>query len=415
MNRITLPTLTWLSLLTTGTAFADCTSEGTLEGARTSYARAQERERAGDTEGAFRGYVGAQQDTCEPNPFQADGARRAAPLGLALGNAAEKKGDFERAFDYYEHGGHYSAADRALVSMTRARPDDVSTFTKAWEVLRFRPTEAFRSNNKVRLSVTGPYQPDAKHLAEVLTLPSKAVERAFQREATLFSEEYLRESVQLAQSMPNDLSDMAAMQRAAQAQGAFLQKWGEDRLEVARNALADIGRWTGALNDEPWRNKVHAQLKQRLNQRLETVRGHSGAPKLLEAAMDYQRRVSEDGAEERTRVAELKAQAASLGDAANAKQRYALAAGYYEVAGQTAKAQAVRDRMQQAAMSRMQPQIDEMKKQAEQLQKSFGDPAQVKAMQEQAEAARRAIQQQQQTDPKARAKKADDLEKELEL
>ena len=57
-----------------------------------------------------------------------------------------------------------------------------------------------------------------------------------------------------------------------------------------------------------------------------------------------------------------------------------------------------------------------MQKQAEQMQKAFSDPAQVKAMQEQARAAQQAIQQQQkQIDPKANAKKADDLAKELEL
>jgi hypothetical protein len=48
--------------------------------------------------------------------------------------------------------------------------------------------------------------------------------------------------------------------------------------------------------------------------------------------------------------------AARLGDAAIAKQRFSLAADYYDVAGQDPKADAARERMQQLAMNRVAQQ-----------------------------------------------------------
>jgi hypothetical protein len=52
---------------------------------------------------------------------------------------------------------------------------------------------------------------------------------------------------------------------------------------------------------------------------------------------------------------------------------------------------------------------------AEQMQKEYSDPAKVQAMREQAEAARKATQEQQAASKAANKKKADDLEKDLGL
>jgi hypothetical protein len=88
-----------------------------------------------------------------------------------------------------------------------------------------------------------------------------------------------------------------------------------------------------------------------------------------------------------------------------------------QVAAMRAQAEATRKNLQQQqlAMQKMQPTLDAARKQAEELQKQFGDPTQVAAMRQQAEAARKNLQQQQQQAQKRNKQSADELEKELGL
>jgi predicted RNA-binding Zn ribbon-like protein len=66
-------------------------------------------------------------------------------------------------------------------------------------------------------------------------------------------------------------------------------------------------------------------------------------------------------------------------------------------------------------MAKMQPSIDQMQRQAAEIQKEFSDPAKVKAMQEQARALQRSLQEQQKAKAAGKTARADDLEKELGL
>jgi hypothetical protein len=395
-------------------ALADCAADATVADTRAAYNKGLQLEREGKLPGAFLSYVAAQEYTCEANPVEADAARRAAALAATLGADQEKKGYFEKAFDIYDNGGRYADADRALMALVRANPDSTYVFGKARSALEYRALPAFNSNNKVRLAVTGAYHPDPKNLAEVLAMPAKGAERAFQKEAAAFNEEYLRELVQVTQSTPDDPTDFEAMQAAQARFTAFAQKWRNDPLKASRDALSLAHSWGAAGADKGVTDKIEAQRKQVLEQRVATLLGkYSGAPKLIEAAIDYQLAVNQDHTVNEQRIAAIKAQADRLGHEAEKKQRLMLASEYYSVAGQSAKAQAARDRQQQLAMARMQPAMDAMQKHAEELQKQFSDPEKVKAMQAQAEAMKKSLEQQQQANAKTNAKRADDLEKEL--
>lgn len=412
--------LALLCLGATGNAFASCAAESTPAQAQRAYVNGQKFERAGDIDDAFAAYLDAQADTCDPNPVAAQAARSAGALALRLGSAAEKKADYRKAFDLYDAGGQYTAADRALMAWVRANPDDPWIFTKVREAFDYRTLPAFQSNNEIRLRATGAYRPDPKNIAEVQAMPAQGAQRALQKETAAFSEEYLRGLVQQVQSRPDDQTDFAATQAWINSQQSFLQKWSQhssgDPLKTSRKALDLVHSWSAATTDLALGEKLAAQRNQRLEQRVATLtKSYSGAPALLEAAIAYQLSVHAEDATKRARVAAIKAQASQLGDAANARQRHGLAAEYYSVAGEEAKAQAALDTQQQLAMNRMQPQIDQMKQQAEQLQKQFSDPAKVQAMKDQALATQKSMQQQRQTNAKANAKKADDLEKELGL
>jgi hypothetical protein len=131
--------------------------------------------------------------------------------------------------------------------------------------------------------------------------------------------------------------------------------------------------------------------------------------------MDYYRLPVSDNSTVEPKLAAVRAQALKLGDEANARNRYELAGSYYDVADADDKADAVRERGRQLAMKKMQPQIDQMRKQADAMAKEFSDPAKIAEMQKQAEAARNAAQAQQAGAKANNKKAAADLEKELGL
>lgn len=416
-DKLTTAALLFGALLLTGRAYADCPGPF-LRDAKRAYDNAKAYEGQGKKESAVFAYQAAEGSVCEgPNPYEADAAKRAAPLGLQLGAAAEKNGNFEKAVQLYDAGGHFAAADRAYIQLARAKQDVPSTYQGALEFYRNRSEAYFASNNAAALKVTGAYRQDPKLIAEVNAMPAKAVERATQKEAATFNEEYLRDYVQVAQSYADDPTDANAIQRMISAQQAFAQKWKRDDLvKVSRDVLQNLRAWGLVTPDQQLSKTVAARVAQLVEQRATSLRlKFSGAPKLLVEAMDYYRVLGSENAKLEGQLAAVRSHALALGDDANGKQRYTLAAAYYEAADADEKAQAVRDRQQQLTMQKMQPSIDQARKQAEAMQKQFSDPARVEEMRKQAEATRKAMQEQQAASKASNRKSADELEKELGL
>lgn len=396
-------------------AHADCAGASVADVKR-SYALAQQLDRAGKMREALGAYAAAQEYTCEANPVASAAAQRGAEIALPLGQTAEKSRDFEAAFVIYEDGGLYTASDRALMAFVRANPDQPGAFSRAREVLEYRGSEAFQSNNKLQLGITGAYKPDPKNLEEVRRMPIAGVERAFTAEMKAWNEQYLRELADQVQARPEDMTDVAAVERYTAAHAAFAQKWPSDRLKESREALALATAWSYAANDAALTKQVETQRKQRLEMRVNALtKSFYRAPLLLDAAIDYQMMQDIDDAAKEGKRKAIRQQAAQLGDQAQAQRRYLLAADYYGVADLDDKARASQELSQQAAMSKMQPSIDQMRKQAEEMQKAYSDPAKVEAMRQQALAAQKAIKAQQQANAKNAGKSADDLEKELGL
>jgi len=396
-------------------AHADCAG-ASVKDVQKRYANAQALDRAGKPREALGAYVAAQEYTCEANPVEAPAAKRAAAIALPLAQDAEQRKDFEAAYQLYADGGHYAASDRALMSLVRAKQDEPGVYTRAREILEYRTSPAFQSNQKVQLAVTGAYAADPKNLAEVERMPAIGAERALKAEFAAFNEQYLREFVEFTQARPEDLTDQAAVQRFGAGQQAFHQKWPNDRLKASRDALSLTQSWTSLMRDEAAAKKFAAQRMQRIEMRVGTLtRSFHRAPELLDAAIDYQRLQNVDDATKAGRVKSIREQAALLGEQAQSQQRFILASEYFRVADLDDKAGAAQEQARQLAMTKMQPDIDRMRQQAEQLQKEYSDPAKVKAMQEQAREMQKAMQAQQKANAGSNAKKADDLEKELGL
>lgn len=414
-RHLAMAVLVATSLLTSH-AFADCAGDGVADKKRI-YQSAQNFEREGKKEQALFAYQNAQGYACEPNnPYEMDAARRAAPLGMELGQAAEKQGDLTRAFQLYEAGGHFALADRVFMESIRADQDNPGTYQRALEHYRNREGSFF-SNNAAALKVTGAYKVDPKYMTEVLAMPKRGVERAAEREKAAFNEQFLREYVQLIQSQPDDTSDFAALQRAGDTHTAFAKKWpNQDPMKTSRDALQAMRMWGVNGNDEEFGKSVATRVTSLVEQRATLLRDKFfNAPKLLGDAMDFYRVLgSEAGVGGKIKA--IRSQARQLAADADAKQRYGLAAEYYNVAGDDAAAEASRQKQQQLAMQNMQPQIDAAQKQAEEIQKQFGDPKAVEAMRQQARAAQariQAAQQKLQQKGGDKKKSAAELEKEL--
>jgi hypothetical protein len=394
-RTLTIALLFAAGIATVDTAHADCAGP-TLADVRQSYLRAQTAERNNDAAAALHAYAAATSDTCEnSNPYQADAAVRAARLGRALGEQAERRKDLQSAFDDYETGGHYAAADRVFMAIARGQAEDPQTFQNAREHFANRALPAFRSNHAAALRAAGAYAPDARLVAEVAAMPARAVETLQRQEAAAFDERYLRERVQLVGSRPEDPADVAALQRYAAANEAFSRKWSpDDPLKRSLRKLERLRQWAANTVDEAQRAKLAARVAQIAGQRATVLtQNYSGAPELLNAAMDYERLAEDDAGRLEARLAQVRARAQSLGDAAGARRHFALAADYYDAAGLADKAAAAREQRNQLAMARMQPDIGAAQQQAAELQKAFGDPAAVAAMRAQAEAMRRSLQQ----------------------
>lgn len=416
MNRVYIAFAAVLGMLAINNpAFADCAGASVSEVKR-AYLQAQSLDKQGKHEAALAAYVQAQEYTCEKNPVELDAAKRAAQIALPLAAAAEQRKEFEKSFRLYDDGGHFAKADLALMAHLRATPDNPRNFESARSHFENRTLPSFQSNNAVRLGITSAYRPSPALVAELLTMPAKGVERALRAEAAAFNEQYLRDLVQLTQSQPDDLTDFAAVQSATTAHQAFAQKWSNDPLKQSREWLRTLQQWSTVTRDPELTQSVQRTYAQRVEQHINVLtQRYSGSPKLLEAAMDFVHMLNMEPSQAEPRIAKIKSQANKLGDDASAKQRLALAADYYGVAGNEVKAQAARDRLQQVAMTKMQPSIDQMQRQAELIRAQYSDPAQVKAMQAQAEAMRKSLQQQQATAKAKNAKSADDLEQEFGL
>lgn len=376
-------------------AFADCGASNTPAQARASYRQGQQLEQAGRTRDALAAYVAAQEYTCEANPVEADAARRAAALAPPLATAAEQRGDLALAYELYESGALYAEADRVLLAHVRARADDVGLWDRAREHFANRALPAFQANERVRLAVAGAYAADPAALAEILAMPAKRHAATLAREASAFDERFLQQRVAAAQQLPADPTDTAALARLQAQQAEFARRWPQDPVKTSRDLLSLARDWTSRV-PEAESKALERQTRDRYEQRAEALASkYAGAPKSLEDAMDYHRAATfGDRAVLDPRLARLRAQAAQLGASAEQAGKLELAAQYYGVAGQDARAAAARDKQRALAMAKLRPQLEEAQRDAAALAKRFEDPAAVEALRRQAEAANAALAKQ---------------------
>jgi hypothetical protein len=411
MNSRTVLMIAALALSMASNAVrADWDTEGERRYAEAAYVAGQAAERAGKLAEALENYQAA-QSSYNPNAIKA--TQRAAQIAPALASAEEKKGNHAQAATLYDQGGHFAAADRALMTAMRAKLDSPQVVGELLKRFDERASEHFKAMQKLRLEVTGPYSPDASLVQELRTALAKGPERTLQREAAAFDANYLKERVALVRSRP-DTIDFAANMAAANSERAFLQKWPDELLKKSLRELGILREWSQVEPDETVRASILTKLLRRAEERAATLMAsYNGAPEFLERAQDYCSAVHDLKPAE-PRIASIKALAGKLGDEAEAKGQLVLAGSYFQVADDRAKAQAVQKRQEQIGLKKLQPDIDASKRLAESMREQYSDPAKVEAMRKQAMAAQAAMQAQQPSAERT-TQGAGDLQKELGL
>lgn len=389
---------------------ADWDTEGERRHAEAAFVAGQAAERAGKMAEALTRYVEAQ---AVPNANAAKAAQRAAQIAPPLASAEEKKGNHALAADLYDQGGHFAAADRALMTAMRAKLDSPQVVADLLKRFEDRASDLFKHRHPFRLQVSGPYMPEAGLVQEVRTALAKGPERTLQREAAAFDANYLKERVALVRSR-SDSIEVAAQLAAADRERAFLQKWPEELLKKSLGELKVLRQWSEVERDPTIQMSIKAQLVKRAEERAGALTtSYNGAPELLEAAKDYAIAV-QDLKPAEPRIAAIKSTAGKLGDEAEAKGQLGLAYNYFKVADDDAKALAVHKRAEQMALKKLQPDIDEAKRAAAALREQYSDPAKIEAMRKQALAAQAAMQTQRPSAERAK-QDAGDLQKELGL
>jgi hypothetical protein len=357
--------------------------------------------------------VSAQAYTCEPNPVAAEAARHGATLAKALGDAAKAKGDHAAAFDYYERGGHFAAADREMLARIQATPDDSALYTQALRHVQNHGLPAFQANEAVRLAVTGAYTLDPALTLAVAAMPVKATERALAAETAAFNEAWFTQYVALIRARPENPTDFAGLQQYATRLQVFQSQQRRDPLQDPLDAIERVQQWQMQVVDNTQAETLARKRAERAEARASVLtQKYADAPRLLELAINYLGHSSGDSDAQAPRVQKVRRQAESLGDAALAKKRYQLAIEYFDVAGADDKAGRARTQLQALAQQQMQPTLAAMQRDAEALKAQFSDPARIAEMQRQAQEAQRALQKGAQQ-PKGKGRSADALAAEL--
>jgi hypothetical protein len=414
MKSIKLTVAALLLLAGTGQALADwaCTQPKVVQAA---YAKGQSLERNGKMVEALKAYNEAQVNACADNPQVAEAAKRAAAVALPLGDAAKAKGDHAAAFDYYERGGHYKAADQALIAWTAVQLDDPNLYQKAFKHFEYRAMPAFRANEALRLAITGSYSLDSSFVARVNAMPAQGVERALIAEAATFNESYLQKRVALVQSRPDNPLDFAAQQQYVARAQVFATQFPKEYLHDSRKALDLVQRWSSATANSGESQAFEKRMRERAQIRVTALtQKYSGDPELLEEVMNYANYLPGAADTQPANVAKIKTQAETLGDAAAAKGRSLMAVAYYQVADADAKAKRLNDQVTARAQAQMQPEIDAAKQSAAAIAAQYSDPNKVAELKRQAQEMQRQMQESAKAKQTPAAKKSrDDLAKEL--
>lgn len=402
-------------------SFADCVADLSVADAKEAYQEGVDLEARGQYWDAINKYDIAQGYVCENggNPVAKQALTKAIALGSKQGKLEEQKGNLFKdgkpagAFQYYEKGAQFAAADKALIAALKKTPTSIQLSAFAQEHFKVRAQDYFSSNNKMAIEASGGYRLDPSFDPYVISLPPANIDRLLNSYQTLLPDTYLQAFAKLAQQ--NDAikpGDMMGAMSVQQASTQFQQQWKTDRIEDVRKAFDEAHSWTQQIRDYKEADVLREKIdKARLVHADRLANSYSSTVKLLESALEFYRQ--QDKA---AQIAALEQKARDYAGQAMAAGQYQRACDFYSLIGDYAQ--------EEQARAKLDAQRDQLAKDAQmgsaaqlaEMQKMYADPKKIQELQKQAQEMQKQMEAQQQRGKSAEyQKETDELEDELGL
>lgn len=410
-----------LLALATPISFADCVADLSVADAQRAYQQGTTLEAQGQLWDAIDKYQVAQGYVCEDggNPVAKQALSKAIALGNKQGKFEEQKGNLFKdrkpvgAFQWYEKGSHFAAADKALIAALKKTPTDLQLSAFAQEHFKVRAQDYFTSNNKMAISMTGGYKLDPSFDPYVVSLPPTNINRLLTSYSTLLPDAYLQALAKLEQQKDAIKSgDMMGAMSAQQAATQFQQQWKSDRIEDIRSAFSEAHSWTQQIRDYKEADVLRAKIDQaRLAHADRISKSYAGTAKLLESALELYRQLDKE-----TQIKALEQKARSYANQAMSAAQYQRASDFYYLIGDYEK--------EQQARAKIEAQREQLAKDAEmgsaaqiaEMQKMYSDPKKIQELQKQAQEMQRQMEEQRKKGASAEyQQETDALEDELGL
>ncbi|MBI4849191.1 MAG: hypothetical protein HY808_11550 [Nitrospirae bacterium] len=267
-----------------------------------SFEKGASAEKAGKLADAFSHYNKARYDySCEgKNPVSGEAKAGWKRTGKKLSDEEEKKGNLYRrgdqnktagAFQWLEASENFAEADRVMMKMMRAKPEDIDTFAVAFEHFNNRKEQS------ADLIKEHGYSLDHSYYKEVAMAAAKNGERALEREDKDINKNVI------------DLGGSPVDHSIA-------------RLETAR-------KWFDFFKDAK-----EAKVVERAVKRGDALYADDNGPQSLEDAIRYYKFVNDQD-----KIKKVKDKAAKLAVAAEKENVLIRAVHYYKIADNSAKAE----------------------------------------------------------------------------
>lgn len=402
-------------------SLADCVADLSVADAQRAYQQGANLEAQGQFWDAINQYDFAQGYVCEDggNPVAKQALSKAIELGNKQGKIEEQKGNLFKdgkpvgAFQWYEKGSHFAAADKALIAALKKTPANVALSAFAQEHFKVRTQDYFTSNNKMAIGMTGGYKLDPSFDPYVVSLPPTNINRLLNSYSTLLPDAYLQALAKLEQQKDAiKPGDMISAMNAQQAATQFQQQWKTDRIEDIRKAFDEAHSWTQQIRDYKEAEALRAKIDQaRLAHADRISKSYSGTAKLLESALEFYRQLDKE-----TQIKTLEQKARTYADQAMTAAQYQRASDFYSLIGDYDK--------EQQARAKLEAQGEQLAKDAQmgsaaqiaEMQKMYSDPKKIQELQQQAQAMQKQMEEQRKKGASAEyQQETDALEDELGL
>lgn len=402
-------------------SFADCVADLSVADAKQAYQEGTNLEVQGQLWEAINKYDAAQGYVCEDggNPVTRQALSKAIALGSKQGRLEEQKGNLFKdgkaagAFQWYEKGAQFAAADRVLIAALKKSPANIQLSAFAQEHFKTRAQDYFAANNKTALEMTGGYTLDASFDPYVVNLPPTNIARLLNSYQTLLPDAYLQALAKLEQQKDAiKPGDMAGAMNLQQAATQFQQQWKTDRIEDIRKAFAEAHSWTQQIRDYKEADVQRAKIDQaRLAHADRIMKSYTGTAKLLESALEFYRQQDKEA-----QINTVEKTARSYADQAMAAAQYQRASDFYSLIGDYDK--------EQQARAQLDAQQEQLAKDAQmgsaaqvaEMQKMYSDPKKIQELQKQAQEMQKQLEAQQKKGKSAEyQRETDALEEDLGL